>query len=261
MTVAPPLASCLYEGRVRHRRFAPRAHEFSYSLFFCYLDLDELDRVFAGRWLWSARRPAVAWLRRGDHLGDPDVPMSTAVRDLVERESGKRPTGPIRLLTHLRYFGYCFNPVSFFYCFDDAGERVETIVAEVSNTPWRERHCYVLTEALNEGADTRKRYRFAKDFHVSPFMDMAHDYDWRFGEPGNQLAIHMENWKTGARYFDATMSLRRRAMTGWTLASALARFPQMTGKVIAAIYWQALLLWLKRIPFHSHPRSTEQKAQ
>lgn len=156
--------SCLYDGWVRHRRFAPRAHAFRYRLFMAYLDLTELDRVFRGRWFWSTRRPALAWFRRADYLGDPSVPLDQAVRDCVERNTGVRPRGPIRLLTHLRYFGYVFNPVSFYYCFDTADTRVETIVAEITNTPWGERHAYVLSAR----GEQPLRFRFGKAFHVSP---------------------------------------------------------------------------------------------
>jgi DUF1365 family protein len=117
------LKSCLYEGWVRHRRLAPVHNSFRYSLYMVYLDLGELDRVFRGRWLWSAHRFAPAWFRRKDHLGDPSRPLAEEVRSLVEQKTGKRPGGPIRLLTHLRYFGYCMNPVSFYYCFDPSEER------------------------------------------------------------------------------------------------------------------------------------------
>jgi DUF1365 family protein len=128
--------SAIYHGWLRHRRHAPSRHAFRYRLFLMYLDLAELDTVFRGRWLWSARRMALARFDRTDHLGDPDVPLDRAVRDLVESRGGRRPAGPIRLLTHLRYFGHCFNPVSFYYCFDAGDTRVETVVAEVNNTPW-----------------------------------------------------------------------------------------------------------------------------
>ena len=147
-----------------------------------YLDLAELDAVFARRWLWSTRRPALAWLRRADHLGDPRAAARRrGARSRRGRAPAARPAGPIRMLTHLRYFGHCFNPVSFYYCFDAAGARVESIVAEVNNTPWGERHCYVLpTPQQLDAGKHRALSQFDKAFHVSPFMPMELAYDWGF---------------------------------------------------------------------------------
>ncbi|MBM4255632.1 MAG: DUF1365 domain-containing protein [Deltaproteobacteria bacterium] len=249
--------SCIYRGSVRHRRFHPIPHAFSYSLFMLYVDLEELPTLFNGRWLWSSSHFALAQFRRVDHFGDPHSSLADSVRTLVERRLGARPQGPIRLLTHLRYFGYCFNPVSFYFCYDTAGRYVETIVAEITNTPWNERYCYVLGEELNEATGNKKRYRFGKTFHVSPFIDMDNDYDWRFCEPDRQLTIHMENRNANGKVFDATMVLRRQEITGATLAVALARYPFMTGKVIAAIYWQALRLWWKKAPVYDHPNKRD----
>jgi DUF1365 family protein len=248
------MKSALYVGQVRHRRFAPQPHDFRYSVFQVYLDLAELNEVFRGRWLWSARRPAVAWFRRADHLGDPSQPLDAAVRDLVEQASGRRPAGPIRLLTHLRYFGYCMNPVSFYYCFDPSDSGVETIVAEIHNTPWGERHCYVLDGSRGSPV---KHYEFRKAFHVSPFMPMDLDYEWRFTDPEDRLTVHMVNLDAGRRMFDATLSLERRPVTGWQLARVLLAYPFMTAQVIAGIYWQALRLWWKGAPFYPHPQEAE----
>jgi len=246
--------SCLYRGTVRHRRLRPVPHAFRYELFMLYLDLAELPHVYDGRWLWSTRRPALAWFRRADHLGDPAQPLDAAVRDLVAARTGRRPAGPIRLLTHLRYFGYVMNPVSFYYCFDPTGTAVETIVADVTNTPWGERHAYVLDVDARAGRHGVLRFTHAKTFHVSPFMGMDVRYDWRISVPGRRLLVHIDNRESAEeKAFDATLALRREALTGPALAGALARHPWMTAKVAAGIYWQAARLWMKGVPFLAHP--------
>ena len=243
--------SAVYSGVVQHRRFRPKPHHFRFRLFMMYLDLDELPAALDGHWLWSARRAAPARFHRADYHGDPAVPLAEAVRRSVEEKTGLRPTGPIRLLTHLRYYGYCFNPVSFYYCFDREGSHVEAILTEITNTPWGERHSYVLPRTPQMNGVMR--FQFAKNFHVSPFMPMDQRYDWRFSPPGRRLAVHMENYDAAGMIFDATMSLRRRELTGATLARALLAYPWMTAGVVTAIHWNALKLWLKGNQVYTHP--------
>jgi DUF1365 family protein len=242
------MESALYEGWVRHTRFAAPRRGFVKRLFMLYLDLAELDRVFAGRWLWGVERARLASFRREDYYGNASQPLDEEVRSLVEERTGKRPAGPIRLLCHPRYAGYVFNPVSFYYCFS-ASESLEAVVADVSNTPWNERHAYVLP---GDGAAVDARE--TKQFHVSPFLPMDHEYRFSFQPPGATLRARIENTRAGERAFDAQLELTRREIDGAALARALLRFPFMTAQVFAAIYWQAFQLRRLGAPEYPHPR-------
>jgi uncharacterized protein len=227
-------ASALYEGWVRHRRHEPVAHEFRYRIFLSYLDLEELPGVLDRVPLWSARRAAPAWYRRADFLS------AEQVLDTVEERTGARPDGPVRLLSSVRTFGHLFNPISIYYCFDPGGERVEALAAEVTNTPWGERHVYACTGLAG---------RFDKRFHVSPFLGMDTDYRLRASTPGERLQLHVDSTVGGRPQFDATLSLRRRELG----PAPLLRYPLQSVRVVAGIYAQALRLKLKGAPYHPHP--------
>jgi DUF1365 family protein len=253
--------SCLYEGSVRHRRRGVVRDEFQQRLFMVYLDLAELPELFDHSLLWSARRPAPAWFRRGDYLGDPHTPLGEAVRDLVAARTGRRPAGPVRVLTHLRYFGHCFNPVSFYYCFDACGAQVVAVVAEVTNTPWGERHAYVMpiddaARGGERGPATVLRRQFDKQLHVSPLMAMDLRYDWRLTVPAERLTVHIDARRSDddEGVFDATLSLRRSEIDRASLRRVLLRYPLMTARVQASIYSHALRLRLRGAPWYPHPR-------
>ena len=252
------MKSCIYEGTIRHRRFRPRANTFQYRLFFMYVDLNELPTLFDMHPLWSYERTNLAFFRRRDHFGDPSLPLDTAVRDLVEKNVGIRPDGPIRLLTHFRYFGHCFNPASFYYCYDRQDTQVDAIVIEIHNTPWGEHFCYVLGAGENQHPMKEwRRHTGDKVFHVSPFIDMDIRYDWRFRLPGDTIQVHIIDYHQNSRLFDATLSLERRPINRQMLTRVLLRYPAQTVRVITLIYWQALRLVLKKTPFYSHPHKRE----
>lgn len=250
------LRSAIYVGHVRHRRRAP-AHAFTFPLFMVYLDLAELDAVFSLTRFWGTSRLCPARFRRDDYLHRDGLGLADSVRACVAEQLGFRPSGPIRMLTHLRYFGYIFNPVTFYYCFDD-DECLDAIVAEITNTPWRERHAYALDArpAPHRRDDARSfRWRFDKAFHVSPFLPMDLQYDWAFTLPGDRLVAHMNLFDPRReRTFDATLVLRRREMSPGLLRGLLLRYPLMTAQVITKIHLEALRLWLKRAHAFAHPR-------
>jgi uncharacterized protein len=233
--------SCLYEGSIQHRRFTPHK-EFRHKLALAYVDLDELPELLDGRLI--ARGPGIVRFRRGDYLGDAQIPLDDAVRDTVLAQTGHRPQGPIRLLSQLRTFGHCFNPVSFYYCFSPEGDSIEAVVAEVNNTPWGERHAYVLPGNRGE---------FDKRLHVSPFMGMNQSYAARASTPGDALSVHIENHEGGEKVFDATLSVRRVELTRANLRAITRRYPLATGRVLALIYGHAVGLKIAGARYHPHP--------
>ena len=257
--------SALYQGRVRHRRLGPIRHEFRYEMLYFYLDLSEIDQIFRLPLLCSKSGPSVLAFRRKDYLGDPAVSLDESVRKIVEERVGKRPTGPIRVLTQLSFLGFCFNPISLYYCFEDVGgqQTVRFIVAEVTNTPWGERHAYVV-ERKPEGTGGLTNlmdFEVPKALHVSPFMPMQMTYRWRLTPPAHRLGVHMENFHEGQSEpaFDATMTLARKPLHALSMLSALVHFPLLTFKAFIAIYWQALRLALKGVRFQPHPDSRVSK--
>jgi len=229
----------------------PVKHEFTYKVGYFFLDLDHLAETFRVPWLFSYNSPGVFSFWRKNYLGDPKTELKASVQAEILAQSGQSVNGPIRLLTNVSFLGYCFNPVSFYYCYAADGTTLEYVVAEVTNTPWGERRRHVLPFA----GDTKKIYTLTKDFHVSPFMPMGIDYTWVFHAPHEEQYVLMQNRFTGEKelMFDATLKMRRQALTLQNVLLLFCQFPLMSFKPILAIYWQALKLWLKKAPFHNHP--------
>lgn len=266
-----PVPGCsIYRGIVRHKRSTPVRNNFSNRVFLFGLDLAHIEQAMACSRLLGFERAAHSSFRRNDYFGDPTIPLEQAVRDRVQAETGVRPNGPIELVTQLRTFGYSFNPVSFYYCWTPDRSALQAILAEITNTPWSERHAYVLAwpelkpAARNLAAHASvanppkprrsHRWQFRKNFHISPFSPMEIEHDWRFSQPGERLAVHMINRapERGAE-FAATLLMERRDFTRREVRRAILRHPCLPTKTLLGIYWQALKLWLKRAPFHTHP--------
>jgi len=248
------MLSCIYEGYVRHRRIQPMAHEFRYGLFMMYLDLDELPKLLDGDFVLSRRWFSPASFCRKDHLGNSAIPLAQSVRSFVEERTGQPCDGPIRLLTNLRNWGCYFSPLNLYYCFSGDGGKVTSIVAEVTNTPWLQKHWYVLWHGNQIGNPGSLLFRHAKDFHVSPFMDMEAEYEWSLSKPEQKLSVSIANYRGEQRLFNVDMALNRKELTRSAMVRTLARHPWMTARITLGIYWQALQLWRKKCPFYPHPK-------
>jgi DUF1365 family protein len=258
---ANPLQSQWLNGQVRHRRLSPVLHTFQYKTGMLALDLDEWSRVPRLSRLFSLERFNWLSLRRRDYFepGQPDI--GKAVRDQVEKATGWHPDGPIELITHPRYLGVVFNPVSFYCCYESgddplSGAVPKVIAAQITNTPWGERHLYCLQSGpvyqSSAGWQTQ-RFEFSKQFHVSPYNAMDQDYRWIFSFRGRQLRVQMNSFQHNQKVFDATLDLKREPLTRRSLHQHLIRFPLESIKVVAAIYWQALKLKVRGAAFQTHP--------
>lgn len=249
--------SAIFVGKVGHSRFAPRPRSFSYPVYMAYLDLDELEgrsgaKPFAGSRLFttsSKRRWVPAQFRRDDFYGDADRPLSEEIRALVERRTGSRPTGPVRLLANLRTFGYQFNPIAVYYCFEADGERLSHVVADVSNIPWRESYAYVFS-AEPDGSTIDGTAK--KMMHVSPFLEMDYTYRMRTATPTDELGVLVSNSRDDVVEFSAALRLRRTPATARQLRRTLMRFPAMAISVTAKIFWQALKMKLRGYRWYTH---------
>lgn len=256
--------SAIYRGFVRHRRFTPAQHEFDYPLFMMLLKVDEIPRLAKQFWQFGTRVLNWARFRRNDYLGNANQPLSESVRDKMSELTG-RPrsefTGDVYVLCHLRYFGLYFSPLNLYFLKQD--DQYPCMLAEVSNTPWNERHYYFVDLDSPQPHD--------KAFHVSPFNPLNQKYHWRVTPPrsdAERCLVHIESWqesgqspveKDEVKIFDATLSLQRVTLNQSELNRVLIRTPIQTASIVAGIYWQAFKLFRKKVPFYSHPDKRKQK--
>ncbi len=246
----------LFSGSIRHQRYHPKPHEFSYRMYWTLLDLDQLESTFSRSRFWSLERWNLLSFRRRDyHHAHPGSDLKAAVTDTIAERTGKRFQGRMQVLTHLRFLGFNFNSVTFYFCSDDTGLRF--IVAEITNTPWGEQHLYVLDcERCQQQTPDFYQFEFSKQFHISPFITMDMTYRWGFKLERDGIRIHMVNLREdGSKIFDATFTSTRTPLSKAAMRWIPLRRPWQPLKMIAAIYWQALRLWLKRIPFVEHPHN------
>ena len=247
------MRSCLYEGFVRHRRYDPVEHNFQYRLYMAYLDLDELHQERLPTLTKEEGFSPISFLRT-DHFGNPNEPLSQSIHELIRAQTGLVTKGPIRLLTQLRVWGHYFSPLNIFYCFEQDESTLSAIVAEVSNTPWMERHMYVLWPG-NQLQDTQKlKYQHPKSFHVSPFMGMDQVYNWSIGVPNQTVQVGINSTQAQQLLFSDALSLKRQPLNRPSLRRLQIRYPLITLKTVTVIYLQALQLWKKNCPFYPHPK-------
>ncbi|GMM71961.1 DUF1365 domain-containing protein [Alteromonas gracilis] len=244
--------SAIYKGKVYHQRFKPTQHKFDYDIYLFWLKLDEEELATLSHKLkyFSAEGKARVRFKREDYLGDPSLSLRQAVLNrMIELNDGTPLSGDVFMLGQLRMWGWYFSPVNFYYLRNTDGKFTH-MLAEVSNTPWNERHHYLVN--LDTQDDTPKA------FHVSPFNPMDMTYKWSISQPSTRLSLAMDCVRSD-KEFSAGINLTKFTLDNANLTQALKRIPSMTIKTVAGIYWHALKLLLKRTPLYTHPEKSQEQ--
>ena len=240
----------VYQGTIAHTRFSSKSHKFTYKTNMLYLDLDELQGAFLGKLFWGYNKANLASFYRSDFYGDKRKTIKKSIQSLLVNKINLHHKGKVFLLTTIRYFGFAFNPVSFYYCFDESSN-IQAIVSHITNTPWNEKHAYV--HDCRNKPSMSKKFEFDKDFHVSPFMPMNINYSWIFSPPKDFLFVSMNSYDNDKLVFNATLKMTKRAWGNFTLNKILFLSLPMSIKSTLLIYFNALILFIKRAKFYPHP--------
>jgi len=240
----------IYKGTITHTRYSPQKHKFRYSTSMLFIDLENINKAFDKNIFWSYNKRNLATFNESDYYVKDNKKILTSIKLLIKNKISVNLKGKIYLLTNAKYFGYCFNPVSFYYCFNESGKLI-VIISHITNTPWNEKHAYLHDCRNIKGGS--KTFSFNKGFHVSPFMPMNIKYNWSFTEPKDFLYVSMNNYQNSKINFNATLRLTKKAWTPWALNKILLSIPPYSIKTILAIYWNAFLLFIKKTPFYPHP--------
>lgn len=259
------LSDGIYKGEVVHKRFHPKQHAFNYPLAMILVDVNQLESSFkTSRW-WSLERFNLISFYRNDYIqpeshtnsSNKTMSITDVVAEKIFNASGEIFSGTVKLLTNPRFFGYVFNPVSFYLCYDQ-NNTLKYILSQINNTPWNERHTYV--HQVSDQSNAKMVFEFDKAFHVSPFMPMNLNYTWKFILYNNKVDIHMALFDSGVKQFIATMRAKHSPFTAKNMLQLPIEFPLQTLRIVFRIYWHALRLWMKKVPFYEHPNSHEPKS-
>lgn len=244
----------LFEGWVSHQRSTPVEHNFRYKIFQVWIDVKKtslLDDI--SRW-WSSKGFNLVQFKRQNYLPG-DQSLYQEVCATLKQHTGNDFNGDAFLLASLSYWGYCFNPIVFIACYE--GGQLRYLITEVHNTPWNERFVYVHDTFATDSVVDKSGYHIAdfdKAFHVSPFMPMDLQYQWKYQINESSFYISMRLLQKGDSIFNAILNLKGKPLSRAKANLIPFKFPFMCTKVVAAIYWQALILWVKRVPIFPHPK-------